>query len=453
MTVRELGTQLRTGQKSSVQLVTEAITKAKEQEYLRAFITITQTEALAEAAERDQELKSGRDRGPLHGIPIALKDLFYTKGVRTTGGSRIFENFVPDFDAVVVSNLRAAGAVSIGKTNLHELAFGITSRNPHFGPVLNPLDRSVLAGGSSGGSAAAIASGIIPVALGTDTGGSIRIPASFCGVVGLKPTYGLVSRKGVLPLAFSLDHVGPLGSNVEDCALALNAMVDGKGGFNLPALPDLRRLRVGLPRNFFFEQIDEPVSTCVSAAIASMQSAGAEIIDVQVPDMAEVNLASRIVQLAEFASLHINQKDENPFGVDVWPLLEQGRTIAGHEYVNAQRLRTIFRSEMDALWQKVEVLVTPTTPIVAPEVGRDNTFINGVKENVRMASTRLVRGINYLGEPALSMPCGVTLSGLPVGLQLIGAPFTEPKLLQIAKTLEGMLERQSGSFDRPPATV
>jgi len=169
--------------------------------------------------------------------------------------------------------------------------------------------------------------------------------------------------------------------------------------------------------------------------------------------MAEVNLASRIVQLAEFASLHINQKDENLFGVDVWPLLEQGRTIAGHEYVNAQRLRTIFRSEMDALWQKVEVLVTPTTPIVAPEVGRDNTFINGVKENVRMASTRLVRGINYLGEPALSMPCGVTLSGLPVGLQLIGAPFTEPKLLQIAKTLEGMLERQSESFDRPPATV
>ena len=453
MTVRELGNQLRTGEKSSVQLVTEAITKAKEQDYLRAFITITETQALAEAAQRDQELKAGHDRGPLHGIPIALKDLFYTKGIRTTAGSKIFENFVPDSDAVVVDNLRAAGAISIGKTNLHELAFGITSRNPHFGPVLNPRDHSVLTGGSSGGSAAAIAAGIVPVALGTDTGGSIRIPASYCGVVGLKPSYGLVSRKGVLPLAFSLDHVGPLGSIVEDCALALSAMVDSEVDFNLPAPPDLRGLRAGVPRNFFFDQIDAPVSAHIHRAIAVMQSAGAEIIDTQVPDIAEINLASRIVQLAEFASLHVNQQEVDFFGADVWSLLEQGRTIAGHEYVNAQRLRTLFRGEMDALWRELDFLVTPTTPIVAPEAGHDKTLINGVKENVRMASTRLVRGINYLGEPALSMPCGLTDSGLPVGLQLISAPFSEQKLLQIAKVLEGMLERQTGGFNRPPSAI
>ncbi len=228
MNVRRLGALLRSRQASCVQLVQQAVDRVKQQEELRAFITVTQTQALEEAAERDRELQNGVDRGPFHGIPIALKDLFYTKGIRTTAGSKIFENFRPDFDAAVVEKLRAAGAISIGKTNLHELAFGITSRNPFYGPVLNPLNQSRLAGGSSGGSGAAIAAGIVPMALGTDTGGSIRIPASYCGVVGLKPTYGLVSRKGVLPLAFSLDHVGPLGSCVEDCALAMNAMTDGK---------------------------------------------------------------------------------------------------------------------------------------------------------------------------------------------------------------------------------
>jgi aspartyl-tRNA(Asn)/glutamyl-tRNA(Gln) amidotransferase subunit A len=441
--VRQLGALLRSRETSCVELVQQAIDRVKQEEDLRAFITVTETQALIEAAERDRELQNGVDRGPFHGIPIALKDLFYTKGVRTTAGSKVFEDFVPDFDATVVERLRTAGAISLGKTNMHELAFGITSLNPHYGPVLNPLDKSRLAGGSSGGSAAAIAAGIVPMALGTDTGGSIRIPASYCGVVGLKPTYGLVSRRGVLPMAFSLDHVGPLGSCVEDCALTMNAIAEADSEFNLPTLPDFKGLRVGTPRKFFFDNLDEQVADGVSRSLTAMELAGAVVSDIQTPNFAEINVAAPVVQFAEFASLYVQQHDPSIIGSDVWTHLEQGRMVAGHEYVNAQRLRAVFRREMDALWEKVDVLVTPATPIAAPPADQGNVTVGGVEQTVRVASTRLVRGFNYLGEPALSMPCGKTDAGMSIGLQLIGAPFTEARLLQVAKTLERMLEGQA----------
>ncbi|MBV8864448.1 MAG: amidase [Acidobacteriaceae bacterium] len=442
MNVRAMGALLRSRQTSCLELVQQAIDRAKQQEELRAFIALTAAQAVAEAAERDRELQSGVDRGPFHGIPIAFKDLFYTRGVPTTAGSKVFENFVPDFDATVVERLRAAGAISLGKTNMHELAFGITSLNPHYGSVLNPIDKSRLAGGSSGGSAAAIAAGIVPMALGTDTGGSIRIPASYCGVVGLKPTYGVVSRHGVLPMAFSLDHVGPLGSCVEDCALTMNVIASTPTEFNLPPLENLKGLRVGVPRNFFFDRLDKGVITAVSRSLTAMERAGALVSDIRTPDFADLNVAAPFVQFAEFASLYVQQHDPSIIGADVWALLEQGRMVAGHEYVNAQRLRTVFRREMDALWQKVDLLVTPTTPIAAPSADQVDVTVAGVEETVRMASTRLVRGFNYLGEPALSMPCGKTANGMPVGLQLVGAPFTEARVLQVSKTLEGMLEWQ-----------
>src|SRR5882672_5433454 len=222
MNIRELGRQLRSRQISCVELIAETIADIKKRDTFRTLITLTEEQALAEARERDRELAQGLDRGPLHGVPIAHKDLFYTRGIRTTGGSLVYKDFVPDHDATVVERLHEAGAISIGKANLHEIAYGITSKNPHYGFVLNPRDPKRIPGGSSGGSAALVAGGFLPMALGTDTGGSIRIPASYCGITGLKPTYGLVSRHGVLPLAFSLDHVGPLGSCVEDCALAMD---------------------------------------------------------------------------------------------------------------------------------------------------------------------------------------------------------------------------------------
>lgn len=447
MTIRELGQQLRSGKLSCVDLIERTLEDIKKRDTFRSVITLLEEQAMAEARDRDIELAVGSDRGPLHGIPIGLKDLFYTRGIRTTGGSLVYKDFVPDQDATVVERLRRAGAIAIAKTNLHEIAFGITSKNPHFGYVLNPRDPARIAGGSSGGSATLVAGNFVPMALGTDTGGSIRVPATFCGITGLKPTYGCVSRHGVLPLAYSLDHVGPLGACVEDCALAMNAIAgfDEKDptsaqrpetDFNLPALSDLRGVRVGLAKNFFFERLADDVAASIGGAIKNMERLGASLIEVDVPDMTRANVAARVVQLAETAAVYVNQVDASLFGEDVWSLLQQGRMILGYEYVNAQRIRTLFRRDFDVLWRNVDVLATPTTPITAPLLAEETVRVGALEEDRRMASTRLVRSANFLGEPALSMPCGNGANGMPVGLQLMSAPFSDPRLLQIAKSLE-----------------
>ena len=266
------------------------------------------------------------------------------------------------------------------------------------------------------------------------------MPASFCGITGLKPTYGRVSRSGVFPLGFSLDHVGPLGSCVEDCALAMNVIADERNDFNLSALSDLKGVRVGVPQNFFFDRLSEGVASAVRNAITQLEKLGASLIEIQVPDIAQANAAARVVQLAETAAIYVNQTNSTMFGEDVWALLEQGRMIMGHEYVNGQRIRALFRRDFDALWTKVDLLATPTTPITAPLLEQNTVSIAGTEENTRMAATRLVRSINFIGEPALSMPCGRGENGMPVGLQLISAPFSEPRLLQIAKTLEAALK-------------
>jgi aspartyl-tRNA(Asn)/glutamyl-tRNA(Gln) amidotransferase subunit A len=440
MTVRELGSRIRGRKISCVEAIQQTLKDIQEREKFCSLITVTGEQALATAHERDEELAAGKDRGPFHGIPIAVKDLFYTRGVKTTAGSLVYKDFVPDYDATVVERLHEGGAISIGKTNLHEIAFGITSKNPHYGFVLNPLDPQRLAGGSSGGSAALVAGKFLPMALGTDTGGSIRVPASFCGIAGLKPTYGLVSRHGVLPLAFSLDHVGPLGSCVEDCALALNALAGGRD-YNAPAAADLQGLRVGVPRTFFFDRLADDVRAAVEGALEQLRQLGAEVRDVETPDFNEMNATARVAQLAETAAIYVNHIDRSQFGEDVWGLLEQGRMIMGHEYVNAQRLRTSFRQQFDELWTRVDVLVGPTTPMTAPLLEQSTVTIQGQEENVRMAATRLVRAINLLGEPALSIPCGLGSDGMPVGLQLIAAPFGEATLVRVGKTLE---ERRKG---------
>jgi aspartyl-tRNA(Asn)/glutamyl-tRNA(Gln) amidotransferase subunit A len=450
MTIREIGRLLRTGRTSCVELMQQTLADIKQRDIFHSLITLMEENALEEAVERDRELAAGIDRGPLHGVPIGHKDLFYTRGVRTTAGSLVFRDFTPKYDATVVDRLRIAGAICVGKTNLHELAYGITSKNPHYGFVLNPRDTSRIPGGSSGGSAALVASGLLPMATGTDTGGSIRIPASFCGITGLKPTYGRVSRYGILPLAFSLDHAGPLGSCVEDCALAMNAIAGPDPldpscaphtapDFDLPPLPDFKGIRVGVPANFYFERLDEEVARAVQKSILEMTRLGASVAVIQVPDPGEITAAARIVQLSETAALYARHADPALFGQDVWALIQQGKMIAAHEYVNGQRLRTQFRREFDALWRKVNLIVAPTTPMAAPRLEEITVQIGSEEENTRMAATRLVRAINLLGEPALSMPCGKTTEGLPIGLQLISPPFTEPELLQIAKTLEGVL--------------
>ncbi|MFL6463277.1 MAG: amidase, partial [Bryobacteraceae bacterium] len=340
--------------------------------------------------------------------------------------------------------------ICVAKTNLHELAFGITSKNPHYGFVLNPLDTQRIAGGSSGGSAALVASNLLPMCTGSDTGGSIRVPASYCGIVGLKPTYGRVSRRGLLPLSFSLDCPGPLASCVEDCALAMNAMagpdpldpscaVALPSDFNLPALRNLSGIRVGVPRKAYFNRLQEDVAVSIDKALGAMERLGASLIEVLTPNLDEMNAVARIVQMAETAAIYADNRNAAEFGADVWALIEQGRRLAAHEYVNAQRIRTLFRRDFDALWQQIDMLVTPTTPITAPLITEDLVQIGSESEDTRLATTRLVRSINLLGEPALSLPCGKAANGMPIGLQLISPPLTEPWLLQIGKTLEGHL--------------
>jgi len=449
VTIREAADSLRARAFSAVELTTAAIGRIERFDpTLKAFITVTAEQALAQAQKADSELAAGRDRGPLHGIPIAAKDMFFTRGVRTTAGSLVYEEFVPDFDAAVIERLESAGAVMLGKLNQHELAYGITSDNPHFEAVRNPWNIDHSPGGSSGGSSAAVASGIAYAALGTDTGGSIRIPASFCGTVGLKPTYGRVSRYGVFPLGWSLDHVGPLTRSVRDAAQVLNSIAghDRRDATSsrhpvVDFVPDedcsIRGMRIGFPESFFFDRLDADVESSVRGALARAQSLGAVVKPVLIPDMEAVNTAGRLILLCEAsAALEPHLVNRLQFGPDVLALLDQGRLLPATDYIHAQRLRKKFQHEFAHVWSEVDCLITPTTPTTAPRVGQNTVRLGGKEEDVRLASTRLVRGMDVLGLPALSMPCGLATNGLPVGLQIIGPPFDEAVILRVAAALE-----------------
>ena len=435
MTILEMADALRAKKVSSVELTNEALEKIDPR--LNAFITVLEDSARARASAMDAELSHGLDRGPMHGIPIAHKDLVYTKGVRTTGGSKIFKDFVPDHDADIAINLDRAGTVLIGKTNLHEFAYGITSTNPHFGAVRNPWDTDRIPGGSSGGSGAAIAAGIVPMATGTDTGGSIRIPASFCGITGLKPTFGLISKRGVMPLGWTMDHMGPMTKTVRDCAVAFRAM-GGAGAENARLVnSDIRGLRIGLPVNYYFDRLDLDVSQAVRTAVQTAAALGARIVDIKVPNIDAMNVVARVALLAEATSVHsahLNRRGD--IGADVLTLLDQGRLIRGSDYVDAQRLRRIYCREFSKLWSEVDCIFTPTTPTAAPKIGQTTMQVGGVDEDVRLATTRLMRAINVLGIPALSIPCGFTKAGLPIGLQILGAPRAEAMILRVGAAIE-----------------
>src|SRR5437867_7394997 len=424
----------------------------KHEPKLNCFITVMQENARAQARQADEELAQGLDRSPLHGIPVAVKDVFSTQGVRTTCGSKVFADYIPRRDAAVVEKLKAAGAILIGKTNMHELAYGITSTNPHFGAVRNPWDLERIPGGSSGGSGSAVAADMVFMAMGSDTGGSIRIPASFCGTVGLKPTFGRVSRYGVMPLDFSLDHMGPLTRSVRDAALTLNVLA----GFDLRDETSSRRpvdsyvpppdapipgLRIGWPENFYFDRIDPAVMRGLKRMAAAAEQAGAVITPVRVPDIAAVNAVGRVILMSEASALmepFLDRRDS--FGADVLALLDQGRLIPATDYVNAQRLRRIMQREFRSVWENVDCLLTPTAPMGAPKIGQTTVRIGDDTEDVRLASTRLVRAINVLGLPAVAMPCGLDAEGMPLGAQLIGKPFDEATLLRVAAAIEDATE-------------
>jgi aspartyl-tRNA(Asn)/glutamyl-tRNA(Gln) amidotransferase subunit A len=445
MTIAEAARALRAKKISSRELTEDALERiARENPRLNAFLTVTRELAVARAMAMDYELAQGVDRGPLHGLPVAHKDLMMTRGVRTTAGSKIFEHFVPDEDAVVVRKFNEAGAVMVGKTGLHELAYGITSNNPHFGAVHNPWDTERIPGGSSGGSGSAVAADLVFVATGTDTGGSIRIPSSFCGTVGLKPTYERVSRRGVLPLGLTLDHIGPMTRTVRDCAIAFQAMAKKPSGYVPGADPganvDMKGLRIGLPQNYYLERLDPEVAEAVRRAVQTAAALGARIVELRVPDIDAINVVGRVLLLVEAVSNlgpHLARRAD--FGADVLALLDQGRMISGAEYADAQRLRRMQIREFSKLWSEVDCIFTPATPTPAPKIGQTTIDIGGVAEDVRLTTTRFMRAINVLGIPSLAMPCGFTQAGLPVGLQILGAPGAEDTLLRVGAGMEDAL--------------
>jgi len=436
--LQSLAADLRARRVSSRELVEHSLRQIERLDSkLNAFITVTGETALREADERDRELASGIDRGPLHGIPIAHKDLMRTKGVRTTAGSKIRKDYVPERDAAIVSKLYDAGAISVGKTGLHELAYGITSNNPHFGAIHNPWDIARIPGGSSGGSAVAVAAGMVPFTTGTDTGGSIRVPASFCGIVGLKPTFGRVNIRGVLPLGFSQDHVGPLTRTVRDAAIGFQAMLDDSTDYVPPVDADLRGLRVGWPKNFFMEQVDPEVEAEVRAAFETAAAVHGRVVEIEMPDMQALRAAAATCLLVEAVTVVRPYLDRRAdFGADVLAMLDQGKAIPAIDYIEAQRTRRRIGRQFAKLFERVDCIFTPTTPITAPKIGQTSVEIRGATEEVRSAATRFTRVMNALGLPAISIPCGFSRDGLPIGLQIIAAARKEDLLLRVAAAME-----------------
>jgi aspartyl-tRNA(Asn)/glutamyl-tRNA(Gln) amidotransferase subunit A len=445
----ELSRRIRTRALSPVALLDAILDRIERCRVLNAFITVTTEVARAQARDAEREIAAGRYRGPLHGIPISLKDLIDTKGIRTTCGSRILSDRVPAEDAAVTARLHDAGAVLIGKTNLHEFAFGISTNNPHFGPCRNPWRLDRIPGGSSGGSGAAVAAGCGPVSIGTDTGGSIRIPAALCGVVGLKPTYGRVSRRGVSPLSWTLDHVGPLTRTVEDAALVLQAIAgpDPKDPSTLGQdMPDfaaglrksLAGIRIGVPSDEFHSEMAPDVRAQFRAALEVLDGIGLELEDVEFPWASEARTAAATVLFAEAASVHERWMSDRAaeYGAETLALLRQGAFLTATQYLRAQRVRALIASEVGTLMERVTALALPTIPIVAPAIGQGTVTLGERPTDARGVITRFVRIINFVGLPAISVPCGFGTDGLPVGLQIVGRPNDEPTVLAIAHAYE-----------------
>lgn len=426
-TISEAAAALRARKVSAVELARESLARIEDaQARWNAFITITGDLALEQARRADDELARGIDRGPLHGIPYALKDLFATRGIRTTCGSKILAERVTDHDSDAYEKLTAAGAVLVGKTGLHEFAYGITSNNPHFGAIRNPHDPARIPGGSSGGSGVAVAAGLVFFSMGTDTGGSIRVPAAYCGCVGLKPTYGRASTAGVFPLGFSLDHTGPLTRTAGDAALVMQAVA----GFR-SAVSEAAGRRIGVPRNFFGERIAPAVEQGFRAALSQVEQRGARLIPIDVPEPVAIGAVGRLILLSEASAVlrrYLDRRDD--FGSDVLSLVDQGLRVPATDYIDAQRLRGVYQKRWAELWNSVDFVFTPTTAIEAPGIGQERVVIGGAEEDVRLASTKFVRPFNVLGLPALSVPaaCG----GLPVGIQIIAKPHADEELLAFA---------------------
>jgi aspartyl-tRNA(Asn)/glutamyl-tRNA(Gln) amidotransferase subunit A len=416
---------------------------------LNAYITVLPEEALAAASRAEKEIVAGTVRSPLHGVPVGLKDIIYTRGVKTTMGSEIFRNYVPDHDAAVVEKLKQAGAIIIGKLNTHQFAYGPTGDRSYFGPVKNPYDATKITGGSSSGSGAAVAASLCYAALGTDTAGSVRIPASCCGIVGMKPTLGRVSKYGVFPLSWTLDHVGPMTRTVEDNALLLSVLSgydtrdpysaqEDTEDFTRELGRGIRGSVVGVPSSFYFENVEGEVDARIRQAIETLRDLGAEIREIEIPHAREILLAQRAILASEAFAVHEERlrNQSERFEEEVKDRLFTGEPIRAYEYVKAQQTKQLAREEFNRALEQADTIVAPTAPILPTDIDQREVNIDGYKEHVRSALTRLTGPTNLNGFPNLSIPCGFSSSGLPIGLQMTGRPFDEAGLYRLAHAFE-----------------
>jgi aspartyl-tRNA(Asn)/glutamyl-tRNA(Gln) amidotransferase subunit A len=458
----EVAATVQTHERTALAVADEALSTAERlQKDWNAFITITPELAHRQAERVDRFVGQGR-RLPLAGVPFAVKDLIDVKDVPTTCGSCAFREQVADGDATVIRRLVDSGAVLVGKLNMHECAFGFTGENPTFGDCKNPWDKQRIAGGSSSGSAVAVQLGICPFTLGSDTGGSIRQPAALCGLVGLKPTYGRVSRAGVVPLSWSMDHVGPLTRTAKEAALVLEVL----GGSDTAddttsdrAVPKytavldrpLEGVRIGIPEPWFFDAIEPAVAAAVESAIQVLVEAGCQRAKLELPHMDEVLGAHRAIIFSEASAYHrpFLETAANRYSDDIRPLLLGGLFLSAADYLQAQRVRTIVCRAWADVLRTVDCLVTPTLPIVATKFGQESASLPGGEKALVRAYLDLLLPFNLTGHPAVSVPCGFSQETLPIGLQIVGKPFDEATILRVAH----QYQQRTNWHQRMPATA
>jgi len=447
LTITGAARSFQAGELSPTELIRACLERIEALEpKLNAFVTLLPEQAMAEARAAEGRLGRGRRRGPLDGIPFAIKDLYETKGIRTTAGSKILADYVPAEDATCVRRLREQGVVLLGKLNMHEWAFGGTNVISHFGPTHNPWALDRITGGSSGGPGAALAASLCLGSLGSDTGGSIRMPASMCGIVGLKPTLGRVSKHGVVPLSDSLDHAGPMTRSVEDAALVLQAIAgpdpDDPTTEDVP-VPDylaalsgeVRGLRVGLPDKGVLSglDLDKEVEASFRAALKTLESLGASVVEVEIPSLQRADAIWAVIAGAEAAAFHRRNMEERPqdFSEQVRLRLQLGLQLRAVDYLRGLESQQQLRAKMEKHYAKMDVLVTPTTAFTATRI-EDELAASGHESHIH----RFTCPFNLTGQPAISLPCGFDSQGLPVGLQIVGRPFDEETVLRVAHAYE-----------------
>jgi aspartyl-tRNA(Asn)/glutamyl-tRNA(Gln) amidotransferase subunit A len=460
--IAEIAPRIRSGDVSPVDLTQACLDRIAAQDArINAFITVTADAALEQARQAEADIQQGHYRGPLHGIPVAQKDLIYTRGVRTTGGSRVLTDFVPDHDAAVVTRLETAGAIELGKLNLHEFAAGGTSENPHYGAVHNPWNLDHNPGGSSGGSGAALAAGMCLGATGSDTAGSIRIPSHACAITGIKPTYGRVSCFGVIPLSWSLDHVGPMTRSAADAALMLDVLAgfdrrdsatverrvdDYAAGLDL----SVSGLHIGVPSSYFTEFLQPEVESAWRAAIDTLIRLGARPVDIGFETLNDAQRIGMTIVRVEMATFHRDwfARQADDYSPAAHERFAAARGVGAMAYAQAQRERDPIRAELWRTFDQVDVLVTPAMPTTMARIGSSVVEFDGLRYDTTELATRCTYPFNLSGFPAMSLPCGFDRHGLPIGLQLAAAPWQEALLLRVAHQFQ---QATDWHRRRPPA--